>query len=194
MSEPYAVLTRVTMGRSAVRAYLDAERKPARSYGDWRRCTGFIDTGSLDATPDGWSKWLAHIDGNIRGTHRDGYQFLREGAPPTDFRFYYDEAQGTLTQASVLYDQGASALVWHLSLTRALCSFLSEGESGLTAVHDPIWGNGTVAVFALRPGESPLAFDGTGRLDAELAAVLDDIAGEFMVDEPGIRDELDGFR
>lgn len=196
MSEAYCVLTRAKIGREAVRAYLDAEWKGAHAY-DWRGCTGFIDVESLDERAGAWDEWLAEIDARIDGTYRQGYRRLRGNAPTPNFRFYYDDALGTLTQASVWYAQGASELVWHLALTRGLSQFLRGEERGITAVHDPILGNGTVGVFVLRPGESSLVFDGEGRLDAVTAKAIDDISSEFLAklerDQLEVRDELDAF-
>lgn len=196
MSEAHCVLTRAKIRRDAVRAYLDAEWEGANAY-DWRGCRGFIDVESLQETEGAWNEWLADIDARVHGTYRDGYRRLRGVAKTPSFRFYYDDALGTLTQASVWYAQGASELVWHLSLTRGLSRFLSAQERGLTVVHDPFLGNGTVAVFALAPGESSLVFDGEGRLDAATAKTIDEISSEFIAkfeaDQLDIRDELDEF-
>lgn len=155
MSEPYSVMLRAQLDRDQVQGYLKAERQRASAYPDWPLCTGFLDVSGFRRDPPSWNRWLETTDQHGGKTYLDAYRRLRSAAlAPPLFRFYFDDESSTLTQVSVLFSQGASELVEHLSVSRGISDFLRGSQGGLVVVHDPFLGNGTVGVIELQASVS----------------------------------------
>jgi hypothetical protein len=170
MSEPYSILTRATITEDALRAYLSASVLGARHYLDWKTCRGFLTWGksaeelavtlgaSLDSTLTTHAASFREFR-CLAGEGRLGRSAKVTSSNPY-FRFFYDRKRRQLTQASYWFSDESAALVRHLTVCRGLSSFMSEGEAGSIAVHDPFIGNGTVTVIALRSGASEVVYGG----------------------------------
>lgn len=152
MSEPYSCFLHTTIDEASLRRFLASPVAPTTAYDDWDRCTGFIDTS--DFSPESFREFVASAAYEEGATYGALFAKLRGKAKHPFFRFGYDAASRTLTQTTYLYAQGALELVWHLGITRGIGAFLSAGDRGFCAVHDPFLGNGTVGVVALEAGAS----------------------------------------
>ncbi len=161
----------------------------ARMHGI-HRCRVFGETEGA------WNEWLAEIDARQRHVSRWVPASPRSGTNAQLSLLLRRCARHAHAGVGLVCAR-ASELVWAPALTRGLSQVWSGQERGLTVVHDPFLGNGTVVVFALAPSEPALVFDGEGRLDAATAKTIDEISGEFAAkfeaDQLDVRDELDDF-
>lgn len=190
MSEPYCVLLRAQITRERVTEYLASATKPAATYDDWTKCTGFIDVAYV---ADHMDAWLVGVDARSGATYGEAFQQYRGWAmEPSFFRFYYDETLGVLHQASLLYAQGASELAAHLSVARGLCEFLRDDETGSVAVHDPFIGNGTAGVISLAARQSRVV-DIDAQAEAMVSVMVAELPDLASLENDEGRDELDTF-
>jgi hypothetical protein len=190
MSEPYCVLLRAQITRKRVAEYLLSTTKPAATYDDWTKCTGFIDVASV---ADRMDAWLVSLDARTGATYGDAFQaYRRQAMEPSFFRFYYDDTHGVLHQASLLYAQGASELVAHLCVARGIGEFLRDDETGIIAVHDPFIGNGTAGAISLAAGQSQVV-DIDAQVEAKVGAMVAELPTLASLENDKGRDELDTF-
>jgi len=114
------------------------------------------------------------------------------------FQFAYD--CGSLCFHNLLFSQGASELVAHLTICRGIRAHLSSTDQGLIAVHDPWMGNGVVGLcrllgkdsHAVQPSAATMEEQQTlERFTADASAILRSVADELPTTP---QDVLDRFQ